>query len=55
MDCKMVLHKIVGILKCDLFSGKITDLLEKEISVLLILSEFCKTFYISSTSENKAV
>lgn len=54
MECKMDLQKIVGVLNHYLLFGKITDLLEKENSVLPIHLEFSKTFYINSTQENKA-
>lgn len=54
MERKMGLQKIVDILNHYLLFGKITDLLEKENSVLLFHLEFSKTFYINSTQENKA-
>lgn len=50
----MGLQKIVDILNHYLLFGKITNLLEKENSVLLFHLEFSKTFYINSTQENKA-
>lgn len=45
MECKMGLQKTVDILNHNQLFGKITDLLEKENSVLFIDLNFSKTFF----------